>query len=93
MLLGDLLEAVVRLFGTYHQACSCHTLTGGVASYTLSSIEQIALPTDEELNEAGSSHAGDWLLGFEALAPKLFADFVQSRKRTWRQTPSQRSWR
>ena len=55
--------------------------------------EQLALPTDEELQEAGSSDAGDWLLGFEALTPKRFDEFVQSRKRSCRQTPLQRSWR
>ena len=42
----------------------------------------VALPTDEEIEEAGAADAGDFLIAMQAHSPTEYAQFVSSRKPT-----------
>ena len=42
----------------------------------------VALPTDEEIEEAGAADAGDFLIAMQAHSPTEYAQFVASRKPT-----------
>ncbi len=48
----------------------------------------IALPTDEELADAGAADAGEYLLAMRA-DPKLLARFIEQHKMGWQREPRQ----
>lgn len=53
----------------------------------------MALPTDEEIKEAGAEDGGQFLLWYEAAAPREFENFVLQRKQPWHREPRQKVWR
>ena len=52
----------------------------------------IALPTDMEVSAIGAADAGEYLLELRS-SPDELAEFVERRKRSWWQEPTQQAGR